>query len=177
MLWMYILTGRRSDMIDNRGKLFGRINIIDLCVILVIIAAIGVTVFKFKFSAHSDVSASNGTVTYTVTTNGVRDFTVKQFKVGDKMYDKENDKYMGDVVSVSSEPAMDYITCADGSIKYVVMPERYDLTVVVSSPARINGEEIITSGGKQIFLNQKGMYYTQTVMTNSRITAVEATVE
>lgn len=160
-------------MIDNKGKVFGKINIIDLCVILVIIAAIGVTVFKFGFSAHSNVSATNGTVTYTVTTKGVRNFTVKSFKVGDKMYDKENDKYMGDVVSVSSEPAMDYITCADGSIKYVSLPERYDLTVVVSSPARISGEEIITSGGKQIFLNQKGIYYTQTVMTNSQITDVK----
>ena len=160
-------------MIDNKGKLFGKINIIDLCVILIIIAAIGVTVFKFKFSAHSDVSDANGTVTYTVTTKGVRDFTVKQFKVGDKMFDKENDKYMGDVVSVSSEPAMDFITCADGSMKYVAMPERYDLTVVVSSQARISGDEIITSGGKQIFLNQKGNYYTQTVITNSQITDVK----
>ena len=37
-------------IIDNKGRLFGKINIVDICVILIVVLAVGLTYFKFNKS-------------------------------------------------------------------------------------------------------------------------------
>ena len=150
-------------IIDNKGRLFGKINIIDICVILVVVMAIAVTYFKFNFSAHSDVVTSNATATYTIRAYKVRSFTADAIAVGDKVFDKETDKFVGTVTAVSSAQAKDFVTLSDGVVKSAPMPDRYDVEVSIECPVVVKNGATITESGKQLYLNQRGAYYTQTV--------------
>ena len=156
-------------MTDNKGRIFGKFNIIDICVVVILIIAVAVTYFKFNMSAHSDVTTSNGRAEYTILTKGVRGFTAEQFKVGDKVFDKESDKCIGEVVSVASQPAYEYITKTDGSIVLAEMPERYDVSVTVQTDAVINDKGINANSAKFLYLNQNSTYYTQTVQIEAKL--------
>ncbi len=156
-------------MTDNKGRIFGKFNIIDLCVVVILIIAVVATYFKFNMSAHSDVTTSNGRAQYTILVKGVRAFTVDQFEIGDKVFDKESDKCIGEVVAVDTEPSFEYITRTDGSIVMAQMPERYDLRVTVQTDAVINSKGVNANSAKFLYLNQNSNYYTQTVQVEAKL--------
>ena len=156
-------------MTDNKGRIFGKINIIDLCVVVILIIAVAVTYFKFNMSAHSDVTTSNGRAEYTILAMGLRSFTVDQFEIGDKFFDIESDKCIGEVVAVETEPAYEYITKADGDIVLAEMPERYNMLVTVQTDAVINDKGINANSAKFLYLNQNSTYYTQTVQGEAKL--------
>ena len=156
-------------MTDNKGKLFGKINIIDLCVVAILIIAVAVTYFKFNMSAHSDVTTSNGRAEYTILTNGVREFTVDQLEIGDKVFDKESDKFIGEVTAVNTKPAYEYITKTDGTVVMAELPERYDLEVTVQTDVMVNDRGVSANGAKFLYLNQNSTYYTQTVQVEAKL--------
>lgn len=53
-------------VIDEKGKLFGKLNIIDLLVLIIVIAAVAVIGVKFLGGGSDEKSASGTQVTYTV---------------------------------------------------------------------------------------------------------------
>ena len=156
-------------MTDNKGRIFGKINIIDICVVVILIIAVAATYFKFNMSAHSDVTTSNGRAEYTILAKGLRSFTVDQFEIGDKVFDKESEKCIGEVVAVETAPAYEYITKTDGNIVHAQMPERYDLRVTVQTDAVINDKGINANSAKFLYLNQNSTYYTQTVQVEAKL--------
>ena len=160
-------------IVDKKGKLFGLINIVDLCVILVVLVAIGAIYFKFNLSSHSDIAASDDKVVVTYKVSSVRDFTLRQFEIGDKLFCDEDDSFIGEVVNVSKEPATDYIRTVDGKIKKAEQPDRFDVFVEVECSAYIDGDKVYIQGGKQLYLNQENIYYTDTVQTTAKIVDIK----
>lgn len=161
--------------VDKKGKLFGLINIVDLCVIIVVLVAIGAIYFKFNLSSHSDIAASDDKVVITYKVASVRDFTLRQFEIGDKLFLEEDDSFIGDIVNVSKEPAQDYIRTVDGKIKKAQMPDKYDVYVDVECSAYIDGDKVYIHGGKQLYQEQENIYYTDTVQTTAKIVDIKKT--
>ena len=58
-------------MIDEKGRLFGKINIVDLIVILVIVIAAVVVGMKFLGGSGSAINPTKTPVRYTVLVEGV----------------------------------------------------------------------------------------------------------
>lgn len=137
-------------MIDNKGKLFGKISIVDLLIVLLVVVAIGATVFKFGFSAQKDVNESTEKIEYVVRVRGVRDFTVNSIKVGTELYDEESEEFIGTVKKVDVKEAMDYAVKNDGTTVYTAKPERYDVYITVESDGRILNGAYFVGGTKEI---------------------------
>lgn len=137
-------------MIDNKGRLFGKVNIVDLLIVLLLVVAIGATVYKFGFSAHNDVNETNMKIEYVLKASGVRDFTLDSIKIGDSIYDDETDKPLGVITAVEAKDAMDYALKADGTTVYTAKPGRYDAYITVESDARILDGGYFANGTKEI---------------------------
>lgn len=159
-------------IIDNKGKLFGKINIIDLLVVLVLIVAVLVTYFKFNMSAHSNVSETNGYVEFEVQIDGVRDFTTQSINEGDVVYDSQNDVCLGEVVSKRIESEERHITKSDGTIVLSDVPERYKLFITIGSDARINDAGIYVGGTKPVIKYQNLEMETQKNKFNGKVVSV-----
>lgn len=156
----------------NKGKLSGKINIVDMLVVIILIFAVTVTIFKFNFSAHSDVTTTNAKAQYTICTKQVRMFTVNQLVAGDKVFDEESGKCVGEITDVSYEPAYDYVIKTDGTPAYSPVPEKYDVKVTVQTDCVVN-DKGINANGKFLYYNQKGMYYTKRVQIESQVIELE----
>ena len=137
-------------MIDNKGKLFGKISIVDLLIVLLVVVAIGAAVFKFGFSAHKDVNEAGSKIEYVVKVEGVRDFTVNSIKEGAELYDDESDALIGTVKGIEVKESMDYALKNDGTTVYTSKPDRYDVYLTVESDARILNGAYFAGGTKEI---------------------------
>ncbi len=96
-------------MIDKNGKLFGKINIIDLVVIIILVAAVAVVgVSKFR---SDNISSSVKTLVVSYYAEEIKDAAAQKIAVGDSVFDEACSKDLG---IVCAEPEI------SESISYIV---------------------------------------------------------
>ncbi len=159
-------------MIDNKGRLFGKLNIVDLLIVILVVVAVCATVYKFGFSEHSDVNESNTRIEYVLKAKGVRGFTVDSIKIGDSIYDEETDNLLGTITAVEAKDAMDYVLKADGTTVYTSKPDRYDAYITVESDARILDGGYFTGGTKEIGAFSNILVYSQSFCCQTEVQSV-----
>ncbi len=117
-------------ILDDRGRLFGLVNVIDLLVLLLVVAA-AYTLFT-RFVAD-DMRYDPGAVPVTITTHvsEVRQPTVDAMKVGDTVYDHVTGQVIGEIVQKEVEPYREPVDAGDGRLILAEVPERYNINVVL----------------------------------------------
>jgi hypothetical protein len=133
-------------VIDSRGRLFGKVNLLDLVVVVAVVAVAGRFGYQ-KLAARSAAPVGedkNIHMTFQLAT--VRSFTVDVLKVGDMVYDSKSNTPMGKVVTVKTEPATVVGTGPDGRLYESKSPDRFDYYVTIDGPARVSPNGITMSG-------------------------------
>lgn len=157
---------------DKKGNLFGKFNIIDLLFVLIVVIAVGATVYKFGFSENRDVTVASEKIEYVLKAEKVRMFTVDAFEVGDTVYDDESSKAIGVITKVDYKPCEQYFYKNDGTIVKSVMPERYNAYVTVECDARISDDGYFANGTKQISKFSTIKITTQKVEVTTKVDGV-----
>ena len=122
-------------MIDEKGRLFGKINVVDLLVVLVIVIAAAVLGVKF-LGPDSTVSVSHKTthVTYQVLVESVRPEVYENVKsfvdAGDATLMASGEMLDGQVVAVEAQPHTDTATVTTNGDAIVLYTDKklLDLT-------------------------------------------------
>ena len=170
-------------IIDNKGKLFGKINIVDLAVILVVIVAIvGVALTKVKLdnskilSDDSNMliksSAEMDKLEIELKVKEVRDVTREAIIVGDDVYQVANDKFLGTVARVESTPAMRDVKGDNGTVYVAEVPDRYDVTIVVETEGKKKDDGFYTESNVQILYGREMEIKTSTVQTMPTVAGI-----
>ena len=140
-------------MLDNKGRLFGKINVVDLGILFILVIAVILCVMKFN-PAPKIAQRESTKFQYTLSVSGVRDFTLDAFEVGDSLYDTTAEKPIGKIISVDYENAKGYIYDVNGNIIERDIPERYKLKLLVECDGyKVNGG-YETVDGEKIQLNR-----------------------
>jgi hypothetical protein len=106
---------------DKNGRLFGKLSIIDLFIVVLLIAAIAAGAYKM-FSSSTSVSAGEKKLSYTLKISGVRDFTYEYYEPGFLCFDKKTDEPVGEIIGVRQEPYRERVVLLDGSVIYAEKP-------------------------------------------------------
>lgn len=115
-------------------KRFGKINLFDFVVILLIVVLLGG--IGYKFLVLDPEEASNTVeVTYELKIETVRDVTVNSFHKGHTLYQYSTEDVIGKVTAISSSPAVDPMDDLGGKTVLVPVEDRYDLVVSVKGTA------------------------------------------
>lgn len=138
-------------LIDDKGKLFGLINAVDLLVILAVLLVAGGAYYKFKIQSGGQGAAK--TVKVTVIAPGIRPEMLTNVKVGDRLVSGSS---FTDVVikEVDIQPA--YMISVDSAGKRVDSYDPYlkDLFVIYEGRTVISGGTI-KLGGQEIRSNKE----------------------
>lgn len=157
-------------MIINRdGKLFGKISIIDIAVVLiVVILAIGI---YGKFSGGTATTVTSGEkIECTFLVKNIRMYTVEALQKGGGLYDKTSKEFIGDIKNVSYEEGKYFVNMADGSFKTIDNPEdRYNAYVTVEFLGKTSNKGYYTAANKYLAAGT-------TVLINSKYAECESTV-
>lgn len=147
-------------IIDKNGKLFGKINIIDLLVILLIIGAgIG---FGLRFvSTAADNVRSQTKLTYVVEVENIRSYAVDALQKKGIATDTKTKNIIGEIVDVSASAMKTQALKADGTTVFAEVPGKYSARVTVTADGRESdrgyfvGENIELSVGSSVSLSTK----------------------
>lgn len=133
-------------IINEKGKLFGIINIIDLSVLVILglILVGGMVRMKGKPTIASE--STEAVVTFEV--QDVRMPSVENVVVGDPIYHYDKGAYLGEIIEVSHEPYKEPIESGDGKWINAEVPEKYVITFKIKADVKDN-EDFILVGGEQ----------------------------
>lgn len=171
-------------IIDKNGKLFGKINIVDILILLVIIVGVAGTYFtlstvnseKFRdnsaLALNSSSPVKSADVTFLI--KSVRQVTKDGLIVGDEVYETEDgEKFLGVIKEISSEPATKYLTLDDGSIHEADVPERFNVKITLDVTGKVTETGLYTESGVQLLYGKEMEMRTSTVKTTFFVEGIE----
>lgn len=148
-------------LIDEKGKLFGKVNVIDLVVALLIIFLVAAVGYKFLGPEIAASPNAQGEITAVIRFTFRTDDVVKSVQPGQKLVFGTNyipDAYIADVSFVVS----DYITTdAEGKIHVEKHPQYKDLYVTIKATTNTNAA-ILKVGTQEIAQGKNFYVKTQT---------------
>ncbi len=160
-------------MINKEGKLFEKISIIDILVIIVILI-IGIGVYA-RFSATPEaVQTKTEKFSYIVKVEEVRQYTIDGLYELGGAYDEETKEYLGNIVEVISvEPTPDTGITSRGNTVKTVIPEKYNAYIKIETDGNVNDAGYYTMSNKSIGVGGELAFETKYVSTTGKILKIE----
>jgi len=162
-----------NKLMDKNGKLFGKISIVDLTVILLILVVASGTVYRFTSNSTTQFGTSNATVLFTIRISNVRDFTLDYYEEGLRVYDRVSNDYLGHIVSIESEPYYDFRHLFDGTLAEIPHPERINIYIDILASGRISDNAIFVEGNYEVTVGSFINIITKYVEVSGRIHSLE----
>ncbi len=127
-----------KKLIDENGRLFGLVSVIDVAVI-VVVAVLAVALYT-KDSAMPIASAADPmqTIRYEVTITNMPEGRLESLRVEDPLYDKETGNPMGVIKDIQVEDCVISMLKADGTYVMAPIDSRYNVKLTVEAQARVD---------------------------------------
>lgn len=154
-------------VIDEKGKLFGFINIIDLLVIVIIVLLVAGG-YKRAVKTKPEMVTKDKDALVVVEIPEVRKATVDAIDVGDELYHYDKGEYFGKIIDKKVENYKEPVESGDGRWILSEVPEKYNVILTVEGSAvetpnfiKIGGEEIRV--GTQFKMKSKKVAFMGTI--------------
>ncbi|MGE5560031.1 MAG: DUF4330 domain-containing protein [Chloroflexota bacterium] len=122
------------SLIDKKGRLFGRVNLIDLLAVLLVLAMLVFVGYKLRV-VNPRVAPATTPYRLVLLVEGVRQITVDELKVGLPVRAFDAGVDVGTIAAVDVQPAIEQVETADGQIVDASVPGRFDLRISIDTQA------------------------------------------
>ncbi len=163
-----------KKIIDEKGRIFGKISIIDIIVLLLAILVVcGIFVKHAEDSHTKKISADTQKITYQIELKSVRDGTVNSFREGDKVFDTEKEVEIGTIKSVEAVDAVSSKTNSEGIYVETKVPEKYDVTLTIEADGQVTDGRINLAKTCEIGVNGTKNFYTKYTASQGAIIDIQ----
>lgn len=136
-------------LVDDNGKLFGKLNLVDAGIILLVIFAI--VAISGKTIKEQTLDKEQVIIRYTLCAEGVRQQSVDAIKKNSEdIKDAEKDEAIGRIVEVRTEKAKRINPLPNGTFVESEYQDKYDLYVTIEAEGTISENGYFLSNGKKI---------------------------
>lgn len=156
-------------IINEKGKLFGIINIIDLSVLLILALLVVGGASRLKTRPIVATATTPATITFEV--SDVRLATVEGIKEGDPIYHYDKGGYIGIIENVTYEPYKEPVE-VDGKWVNMEVPEKYVATFKVDAEVK-NNPDVIVAGDEQIRIGVEFRVKNKNIAFFARVMGIE----
>lgn len=133
-------------MIDQKGRLFGKVNLLDLVVVLAVLAVAGRFGLQ-KFTSATPVAEGQAQrMEITVKLPVVSQPTIDALPVGTKIFESRSNTYMGEIVEAKAEPALVVTRGDDGLVFEQPSKRHFDLYITIAGEGRVAPTAIMMAG-------------------------------
>lgn len=157
-------------VIDEKGRIFGLINYIDLIFILAIVFIIGRFILTDNQENNNKIlntdTAKEIEVLFFV--NGVKDVSMDTVNVGDVFRITSNNNTIGEVIKKEIKPSSIMTTDEKGNVIHSQIPDRFDMYLTIKGKGEVT-ENDIKIGNEDLKIGK-------TLLIQSRMNRLEATV-
>lgn len=158
-------------LFDSKGKLFGKISIVDIIVVLAIVIAAAGVYFKF-FGSAKESMATDCTFYYTMKVEGIRDNNAEALKesIGSKLgVNEKSPANMGEIISVDITPAVGIIEKDDGTVVKADMLDKYDALITVKNNGKMTSTGYFTPELREVSAGANYSVYTKLCEVTGRV--------
>ncbi len=124
-----------SPVLDDRGRLFGKVSVVDLFVLLLIVA-----LAFFAYTRFASPVAVKEPYRLTVYVEKVRNATWAKFETGTSVRD-DGGTPLGKLVSIDTEPTPTEVPDAEGGLHLVGSPVFSDVILVIEGTGTLTSSE------------------------------------
>ncbi len=157
-------------MIDEKGRLFGKINLVDLLIIIIILAA-GIF-FALRLFGPESSSAQTQSLTLSLYTETCPTFVAEQLTAGDVVFDSTDNVDLGTLSGWETGEATDYELGLDGEYYEVPVDGYCHLTMNIAAEGVI-GEHGVTIGGTLFGIGHTITIYAGDCKLYLKVSAIE----
>ena len=131
-------------MIDENGKIEGKVNLIDLLIVAVILAVITFVVCRsFFFNADDTDGTGNDSVIIEFTCAEVNDYTVKLLEAGAPVLNGNTNKNLGTAVDFTIDDATTYEVTDSGRAVLKDIPDAKSVVLTVESAGELDDNGLL----------------------------------
>lgn len=155
------------------GKIFGKINIIDFTVVVVVVLLIACACLKFsKFDKKSDDNTLSQTIEYKMMVKSIRNYTLDAFEVGDIVYDSQSKVEIGKIKNIESIASTSYENLITGEVAELENPYRYDVNFTIETDGVVTSEAYYANKSIELKVNSTKAIETKYAKTTGTITDI-----
>lgn len=132
-------------MIDKNGKLFGKINLIDLLILLVLIAVVVFVAMRFFVKDESGM-IRNDPVRIEYTASEIRDFVADELVIGAPVKDMAENTDLGTLVSVETGEAYYWGTNDKGDTVRLTPDDSVSVVFASETVGNLDGNGVVING-------------------------------
>jgi len=160
-------------ILHENGKLFGKISMVDILVVIIVIVLIYGVYSRFA----NDIMPQNNNTTnsnvqefyYDIEIKNVIPETGSMIKQGDKVYDKTSGTEIGEVVDVKTNSAKVEFSTNEGKIIETEIKEKIDIIVRVKSLGNIKDGKYLANYTIDILAGETRQFETKYVSVSSKV--------
>ena len=163
---------REDIKMDKNGKIFGKISIIDLLVVvIVIVGAIG---FAMRFlSIESKNVTVKTNLEYVIEVEDVRSYTVDALNKKGTLINTHTGDSLGEIINVESEPYTEQEILSNGRTVVVKVPEKYKVRVTAKCEGKETDKAFFAGKGQEIAVGSSINVVTKYASTNGKVISVK----
>ena len=153
-------------MIDGNGRLFGKISVIDVLVVLVVAVLAAALYFK-SIQTHTGSTVTEQSIVFQIRARGVDSYVYDALRVGDGLYDLDyssGGKAIGRIslIEVERDPGMKLADeLHDGAAELVEAENTVDLLITVEGSGLVDGRNYTLNRVYALGVNSSRTYYTK----------------
>lgn len=140
-------------LFDKKGKLFGKISIVDILIVVIIIAVIGGVYYKFGRSGTVTAFTKTDKIQVSFYSETLPKYVVNSIKIGDIARDRVQNVVIGKVTNIKIGPDIQTEPNSQGIVTLSSRPDYCSVTVVVEGQG-IDAPSGATFGGVEYFVNK-----------------------
>ena len=158
---------------DKNGKLFGKISIVDLVVILLVLTVAVGTVYRFTAGA-TQVAEGDVTINYTIRIENVRAFTLYYYHAGLGVYDRQTGQFIGTIMDFTVTPHYAPQILENGEMVHAPFPDTHvNIYLEIETDGRETDGAVYAQGTFEVAANSVTNIRTRYVQVEGIIHSVE----
>ena len=161
-------------IIDRNGRLFGKISIIDVLVVLVV-ALLAVALGFKSNQTETGNSVTEIPITFQLRINGERSYVTDAVKVGDMLYDLDNSSggALGEIIDIQELPGEKVASFNDGTMDTVPVDGGVNLIITVKGQGVISNNRYLLNRVYNLGINTNRNYYTPYVQFLATVISIQ----
>ena len=164
-------------LIDEKGRLFGRLSVVDLLVVLAVVvmaAALYVKNDRLGMGGGGRISGEEQTITFQVRLRGAQRYLVDAIRTGEEVHDpnySSGSRTVGEItgVEIIRDPGAAVEALDDGTAGLVEVEGSVDALVTVQATGVMNGRSCLINGVYNLGINSARVYCTRRVQFTGTI--------
>lgn len=138
---------------DDKGRIGGKLSVVDLFVIVLVIAC--VAAIGVKLGKKDTIRGGEKELVYNVQIENIREMSVDAIKSNfENITDASTKKEIGDIVGIDIKPARVLVQKSNGEVQFAEYDNRYDVVLTLKAKVSETDDAYYTESGRQIAVGE-----------------------